>query len=1036
SYLIDPEWQTKFSIIWASCLGTSLLFAAPRLVRSIRAGRAFTGFFGIKEDWERSGKYEVIDSRRTSTTTSKKNWTRKSYSSTSTLMRTAEGIISAMRSVALWSLPGLGLNAGQRSGNARSSIQIRVQDCDTNWIAGQHVRLRVFFSGRVFESHPLTIMNAPTNVTCLASPSSSESGRGIILGARVTGCDMSVQSRGSSFDSELGCADACTETRYVQDSVGSDGVAGLKSKIAEMDTIRAKVHLHQAEEDLLDDVRDELTANNSLVSGMIEWIADCLNISAADATYPDRGILLITLTDLMAHFVWDEVTKVDDDLRKYEARLLELDDEYFVVPPQRNIFPSVAPVFEESFSSMNSNASVFEYAPEGDAMLVDDPLPTPLQKKLQSWQDEVKQVPSTDHIYVQYKARAEKWNNTLRNIFNNNSSLDIITPVVEVIKQMKEISKQTFSSASFRRAIKDSGVTSAIEAISSPVFLIHHRNSQALQLMHMYRISDQLSEVLDRWTPSFIKSTWSTGLTHYKSEVMGRKNISTPKDFLDLFDTEENIFPGEQNISYCFFLVNLDTFRYHYDTWLGISLVNLDYNVSKFNDINSFDNFYSLIINLMSDWCKKKIPSRDGKTTVLIIDKKRFTKPLWRIVIKKTILLRDLVRESSKRATLLTQCQTCINLPPTQQCCQYIFLPHITNGLLPADRIARLQTVKEEVTGCGITMVSGEEQLRPRRPNKDQKKRRITYASDMHHPDSIGKTLPFKLQCIQRIEDIIARCGHQLLLVVDEFEDTSDPNSKIIDWASKVADFIWWNVFDEEKLAKLQEAVVESTGVSAVKRGAQFDNYSGGKMVPIGSRIGSGGRPGDTYTSYAGLEATTEKGLDILFNQAAWLVMSIQLLLGMTGVNVFNCTGYMAPIHSDDDATRGLCMQTLLKADTTNHEFGFCNVEYQYFIATTTNCLWSFNSSNLHGTMLPSKTTVLNLDSQATGSSAAGSSAAGSSAAGSLGGHSTAPAAESEVHQENGQRGRVTEESEASHRDCKTKRTVRTTKCGVATVKL
>jgi ferric-chelate reductase len=64
---------------------------------------------------------------------------------------------------------------------------IRVQDCDANWIAGQHVRLRVFFSGRVFESHPLTIMNAPSSITCLASPSSTESGRGIILGARVTG---------------------------------------------------------------------------------------------------------------------------------------------------------------------------------------------------------------------------------------------------------------------------------------------------------------------------------------------------------------------------------------------------------------------------------------------------------------------------------------------------------------------------------------------------------------------------------------------------------------------------------------------------------------------------------------------------------------------------------------------------------------------------------------------------------------------------------------------------------------------------------
>ncbi|KAJ3765083.1 hypothetical protein FB446DRAFT_795409 [Lentinula raphanica] len=200
-------------------------------------------------------------------------------------------------------------------------------------------------------------------------------------------------------------------------------ITGIILKIK--DTIRAKVHLHQAEEDLLDDVRDELTANNSLVTGMIEWIADSLNISAADATYPDRGILLMTLTDLMAHFVWDEVTKVDDDLRKYEARLLELDDEYFVVPPQRNIFPPVVAVFEESFASMmnlenephsDSNTSVFEDAPEGGAMLVDDPSSTPLQRKIQSWQDEEKQVHSTDDLYIQYKTRADNWNNTLTNV--------------------------------------------------------------------------------------------------------------------------------------------------------------------------------------------------------------------------------------------------------------------------------------------------------------------------------------------------------------------------------------------------------------------------------------------------------------------------------------------------------------------------------------------------------------------------------------------------------------------------------------------
>ncbi|KAK0491790.1 iron reductase [Armillaria luteobubalina] len=57
---------------------------------------------------------------------------------------------------------------------------IRIPDCDFGWEAGQHICLRVFFSGRVFESHPLTILSAPRGVSCLSMP-------GIVLGARVTG---------------------------------------------------------------------------------------------------------------------------------------------------------------------------------------------------------------------------------------------------------------------------------------------------------------------------------------------------------------------------------------------------------------------------------------------------------------------------------------------------------------------------------------------------------------------------------------------------------------------------------------------------------------------------------------------------------------------------------------------------------------------------------------------------------------------------------------------------------------------------------
>ncbi|KAF9072860.1 ferric reductase like transmembrane component-domain-containing protein [Rhodocollybia butyracea] len=365
SYLIDPEWQTKFSIIWGSCLGVAFLFASPRLVRAVRSGRLFTGFWGIRETWDGRGRYEVPVDKEKGTRTKTKMKTR----SGPTIWGKIDGISSAISSFSLWTLPGLGLNTGQifviiayllivlvciimgaqlvsnsnRGGflalaqlpvvflfGTKNSIVslilgpgggsgyeklnyihrwsgrclflaavlhgslwirnhliydiqiigaqketsgvaalgvlcgivltslkpvrkmfwdffwvvhvlgfvsffiticyhsiyaipwifppvafyaadllmrmlrvrikdatltsvdhgmtlIRIQDCDSNWLAGQHIRLRVFFSGRVFESHPLTIMNAPGNITCLDSPTSTESGRSIILGARVNG---------------------------------------------------------------------------------------------------------------------------------------------------------------------------------------------------------------------------------------------------------------------------------------------------------------------------------------------------------------------------------------------------------------------------------------------------------------------------------------------------------------------------------------------------------------------------------------------------------------------------------------------------------------------------------------------------------------------------------------------------------------------------------------------------------------------------------------------------------------------------------
>ncbi|KAJ3832122.1 hypothetical protein F5878DRAFT_666857 [Lentinula raphanica] len=668
-----------------------------------------------------------------------------------------------------------------------------------------------------------------------------------------------------------------------------------------------------------------------------------------------------------------------------------MQEEVYEVPPQRNVFP-VGERFGTDIAGEEEEAECdnAEQAPGDDAMDVDQV--GDIKQQIKDWQAEETDVLISDKLYKEQLAVASRWNGQLLKIINTVQTDDYIPGILGVIKSMKEVKKNVYTCPAFRRAIKDTGLTNTIEEISSPLFLNRPRDSQALQLELKYRIADQLSDVLDRWTPTFITTSWPIKSTTYLARKVltesalqeGKKKLSGPKEFLELFDTEANLLPGAQNISYCFFLSNLHTFRYNYDRWLGSALEEIGYNVTKFNNEKSLGDFYSRVVSLMIKWCTEKIQTRDGLTSEYAIDLKSFEKPLWRVIIKQTVKLRLLKQTASKYAKQLKNCQGCRELPPSLRCTQYLYFPHIMTGLNPDEKEAKLAILRDELIGCGITMVGSDEQIQPRKPKKVKTKRRRTYNTDMYHPDAIGKTNPLTLQCVQPNEDIVRRCGHQLCLIVDE-EDPKTPTSQIVDWATNVIDFVWFHPFNSETLAVLQHAVVESTGVSALKRGAQFESYSGGTMIPLGSRTASGGRAGDTYTSYAGLDATSEKGLDILFNQAAIAdIMRAAAVhahskivdkledwcnecdhMGMTGANIYNCTGYMAPIHRDQDVTRGLCTQVLLSADSSQHEFGFCNIEYKYFIATTTNCLWSFDSSDLHGTMLPSKQTVASLNSHA-----------------------------------------------------------------------
>jgi len=63
-----------------------------------------------------------------------------------------------------------------------------------------------------------------------------------------------------------------------------------------------------------------------------------------------------------------------------------------------------------------------------------------------------------------------------------------------------------------------------------------------------------------------------------------------------------------------------------------------------------------------------------------------------------------------------------------------------------------------------------------------------------------------------------------------------------------------FGVFTDDELVMLQHNRNELPRAAAVGRGGQFQAWKNGEMLGFGSRMPSGGRPGDTYTVYQGME--------------------------------------------------------------------------------------------------------------------------------------------------------------------------------------
>lgn len=103
SYVVDPQWQHKFTIIWPTVLSFFVLLSLPHLIRSIRNGQAYSTIFGIWEDYARRGYATIVQPMHE---TERKR--------TTSLLGGVENLVKRFGSLFYWTLPGFGLNAGQR----------------------------------------------------------------------------------------------------------------------------------------------------------------------------------------------------------------------------------------------------------------------------------------------------------------------------------------------------------------------------------------------------------------------------------------------------------------------------------------------------------------------------------------------------------------------------------------------------------------------------------------------------------------------------------------------------------------------------------------------------------------------------------------------------------------------------------------------------------------------------------------------------------------------------------------------------------
>ena len=106
--MTDPQYQLKFTYAWASVAGAFVLFALPRVYKSLRDGSVWTSVTGLTEDLygESGPKYDALLGE------DKLSEKKRSSSSSRSLSR-LRGVHDSLKAIGYWTAPVFDLDVGQ-----------------------------------------------------------------------------------------------------------------------------------------------------------------------------------------------------------------------------------------------------------------------------------------------------------------------------------------------------------------------------------------------------------------------------------------------------------------------------------------------------------------------------------------------------------------------------------------------------------------------------------------------------------------------------------------------------------------------------------------------------------------------------------------------------------------------------------------------------------------------------------------------------------------------------------------------------------